>query len=181
MHHYGCRYAETCHYALSSFEEDQQKHKDSMSDLRAMSTLQQDPKARSKSTQAQNTTPLKPVSDTPIFYLPPYAKQHSISPFYMPDDHPQKYFMSGYTGFVPKARKYLGQSYPIITRNALQDFAGEERRMRASWGAPVRVFRPEVKTKSPATVYRPNCGLMPRYTGHIPGKPHSAQSCSHIR
>ena len=152
-----------------------------MRELRSLSTLQQDSKARSESTRAQNTTPLKPVSDTPIFYLPPYAKQHSISPFYMPDDHPQKHFMSGYTGFVPKARKYLGQSYPTITRSALQDFAGEEKKMRATWGAPVRVFRPEEKTKSLATVYRPNCGLMPHYTGHIPGKgTHSLPTAAYV-
>ena len=169
MHHYGCRYAETCHYALSSFEGDQQKHNTSTRELRTLSKLQEDPSARKESTHAQNTTPLKPISATPIFYLPPYAKQHSISPFYMPDDHPQKHFMSGYTGFVPKARKYLGQSYPIITRHALQDFAGEEKRMRATWGAPVSVLRPEEKTKSLATVYPQNSGLMPHYTGHIPG------------
>lgn len=169
MHHYGCRYAETCHYAISSFEADQQKHKFSMTELQNLSKLQEDPSARQESTNAQNTTPLKPVSATPIFYLPPYAKQHSISPFYMPDGHPEKYFMSGYTGFVPRARNYLGQSYPIITTHALQDFAGEEKRMRATWGAPVRVFRPEVKSKSLATIYRQNSGLMPHYTGHIPG------------
>lgn len=170
MHHYGCRYAETCHYAVSSFEADQQKHKTSMAELRTLSALQEDPSARKGSTHAQHTTPLKPVSATPIFYLPPYAKQHSISPFYMPDGHPEKYFMSGYTGFVPRARNYLGQSHPIITTHALQDFAGEEKRMRATWGAPVRVFRPEVKTKPSATIYRHNSGLMPHYTGHIPGK-----------
>ena len=174
MHHYGCRYAETCHYAVSSFEADQQQHKVSMRGLRTLARLQEDPASRRESTHAQNTTPLKPISDTAIFYLPPYAKQHSISPFYMPDDHPQKHFMSGYTGFVPKARKYLGQSYPIITRNALQEFAGEEKRLRATWNAPVSVFRPEVKTKSLATVYPQNSGLMPHYTGHIPGLRDSA-------
>ena len=169
MHHYGCRYAETCHYAVSSFEEDQARHKSSLRELRTLSRSQEDPATRERSTRAQNTTPLKPVSATPIFYLPPYAKQHSISPFYMPDDHPQKHFMSGYTGFVPKAQKYLGQSYPIITRRALQDLAGEEKRMRETTDAPVSVFRPEVKAKALATVYPRDSGLMPHYTGHIPG------------
>ena len=169
MHHYGCRYAETCHYAVSSFEEDQARHKSSLRELRTLSRSQEDPATRERSTRAQNTTPLKPVSATPIFYLPPYAKQHSISPFYMPDDHPQKHFMSGYTGFVPKAQKYLGESYPIITRRALQDLAGEEKRMRETTDAPVSVFRPEVKAKALATVYPRDSGLMPHYTGHIPG------------
>lgn len=170
LHHFGCRYAETCHYAISSFEDNQRKHKTKMEELRTLSRRQEDPSSRMESTLAQNTTPLKALSTTPMFYLPSYAKQHSISPFYMPDDHPQKYYVSGYTGFVPKARNYLGQSYPIITRHALQDFAGEEKRMRATWGAPVRVFRPEQKIKSLATIYPKDSGLMPHYTGHIPGK-----------
>ena len=169
MHHYGCRYAETCHYALSSFEEDQQQHKDSLRQLKTLSRSQEDPATRELSTRAQNTTPLKPVSATPMFYFPPYAKQHSISPFYMPDEHPQKHFMSGYTGFVPKAQKYLGQGYPIITRRALQDFAGEEKQLRATQNAPVSVSRPEVRARAQATVYSQDSGLMPHYTGHIPG------------
>ena len=78
--------------------------------------------------------------------------------------------MSGYTGFVPKAQKYLGQSYRTITRRALQDFAGEEKRMREMKNAPVSVARPEIRGKALATVYPRDSGLMPHYTGHIPGQ-----------
>lgn len=78
--------------------------------------------------------------------------------------------MSGYTGFVPKAQKFMGQSYPIITRRALQDLAAEEKRMRENHDAPVNVTtREEVKGKALARVYPRDSGLMPHYTGHIPG------------
>jgi len=170
LHHFGCRYAETCHYAISGFEEDQQKHQAKMEEMRMLSKLQTDPSARPEHTLAQNTTPLQPIAPRAKPYLPVYAKQHSISPYYMPDDHPQKYYMSGYTGFVPKARKFLGQSYPIISRRALQEHAAEEKRLAKSWNEPVRVFRQEEKVKSSSAIYPRDTGLVPHYTGHIPGE-----------
>lgn len=137
--------------------------------MRTLAKLQSDASARPRSTLAQNTLPLQPIAPKPKPYLPAYAKQHSISPYYMPDDHPQKYYMSGYTGFVPKARKYLGQSYPIITRHALQEHCAEEKRLAATWNAPVKVFRPQELTKSSIVIYPNDTGLVPHYTGHIPG------------
>lgn len=75
----------------------------------------------SSNPEPQNNTPLYPVNSKAKPYLSSFAKQHTtMSPYNMPDDHPHKYYMSGYTGFVPKARKYLGQGYPVITRSALQ-------------------------------------------------------------
>ncbi len=71
--------------------------------------------------EPQNTTPLYPAHPKAKPFLSSFAKQHTaMSPYNLPDDHPQKYYKSGYTGFVPKARKYLGQGYPVITRIALQ-------------------------------------------------------------
>lgn len=114
LHNFGCRYAEICHHAISTFEQDQQKHKTLVEDLKSIRT------GNTRSSQSQNNTPLCPVSSKAKPYQPTHALQHFISPYYLPDNHPLKYHMSGYTGFVPKARKYLGQSYPIITQSALQ-------------------------------------------------------------
>ena len=165
LHHFGCRYAETCHYAISGFEQDQHKHQALVEEMRSVRTHKGSP----GSSLAQNTTPLVPINIKAKPYLPGYAKQHSISPYYMPDDHPQKYYMSGYTGFVPKARKYLGQSYPIITRSALQEHAAEEKRLSKSWNQPIRVFRSEQKETTSTGIYPKDTGLVPHYTGHIPG------------
>ena len=166
LHNFGCRYAESCHYAFSTFEQDQLKHKALVEEMRTLRTNSSAP----GSSLAQNPTPLQPVNIKAKPYLPSYAKQHSISPYYMPDDHPQKYYMSGYTGFVPKARKYLGQSYPIITRKALQEHAAEEKRLAKSWNEPIRVLRSEQKAKTSTGLYTSDTGLVPHYTGHIPGE-----------
>ena len=88
----------------------------------------------------------------------------------MPDDHPQKYHMSGYTGFVPKARKYLGQSYPTITRYALQEQAAEGKRLDKTCNEPIKVFRPVEKVKTVVGIYPKDTGLVPHFTGHIPGR-----------
>ena len=170
LHHFGCRYAEACHYAISGFEGDQQKHQDRIIEMRTVAQLQSDASARPESTLAQNTVPLRPTASRARPYLPAYGKQHSISPFYMPDGHPQKYYMSGYTGFVPKARKYLGQSYPIITRHALQEHTSEERRLARSLTEPVKVLRPQQQATSSIVIYPQDTGLVPHYTGHIPSE-----------
>ena len=148
-----------------------------MTELRTLARLQSDPAERAQSTLAQNTTPLPPISSKPKPYLPSYAKQHSISPFYMPDDHPQKYYMAGYTGFVPKARKYFGRGYPNITRQALQEHSSEDKRMEQSQLEPVRVFRPQEQTKSSIGIYPRDTGLVPHYTGHIPGQSSVSYPC----
>lgn len=115
-------------------------------------------------------TPLKPIASRPKPYLPAYSKQHSISPFFMPNGHPEKYFMSGYTGFIPKAQKYIGQSYPIITCNALQEHFRECERLEASLQEPVVLQRPRQTAPPTSILYSKGCGLMPHYTGHIPGQ-----------
>ena len=88
----------------------------------------------------------------------------------MPVGHSQKFFMSGYTGFVPKARKYLGQGYPIITRKALHEDAIESSRLEAARHAPVVVNRQSELLVPLSVLYTKGQGLMPHYTGHIPGK-----------
>ncbi len=115
LHNFGCRYAESCHSAFSTFEQDQQKHRTIADEMKSFRTNS------SSNPEPQNNTPLYPVNSKAKPYLSSFAKQHTtMSPYNMPDDHPHKYYMSGYTGFVPKARKYLGQGYPVITRSALQ-------------------------------------------------------------
>ena len=170
LNHYGARYAEICHSAVSSFEHGQQKQKASEAEFRTLSQLQSDPSTRPHETLAQNTTPLKPLAEKAKPYLLSYTKQHSISPFYMPDGHPQKYFMAGYTGFVPTARKHFGQSYPIITTTALHEHKAQSDRLSKSWNEPVSVFRKEESRVQGSTIYTKGSGLVPHYTGHIPGE-----------
>lgn len=160
--HFGCRYAEACHYAITSFEDEYHKHEAKMSGIKGTS--------RTPLTSPQSLdTPLKPIAARPKPYLPAYTKQHSISPYYMPNGHPDKYFMSGYTGFIPKAQKYLGQSYPIVTGNALQDHFRECEKREASLQAPVVLDQPLLTPCPTSILYSSGSGFIPNYTGHIPG------------
>ena len=163
LNHFGKRYAETCHYAVTGFKKDQQQYKNKMEEIRGG-------RIKSSSVPVSVQTPLKPIAPKPKAYLPMYAKQHSISPFYMPDGHPQKYFMSGYTGFIPKTQKYIGQGYPIITRNALREHAQECERLEVSFKTPVILERTPQPTSSTSILYKKGRGLMPHYTGHIQGQ-----------
>uniref|UniRef100_A0A8C5L1M0 Ciliary microtubule inner protein 2B n=1 Tax=Jaculus jaculus TaxID=51337 RepID=A0A8C5L1M0_JACJA len=53
-------------------------------------------------------------------------KNHELSkeasPYSMDDRDPQKFFMSGFTGYVPRARFLFGSSFPVLTNQALQEF-----------------------------------------------------------
>ena len=170
LNHYGTRYAEICHSAVPNVEQSQQKQKKSDAEFRTLSRLQSDPSARLHKTLAQSTTPLKPIADKAKPYHLSYSKQHSISPFYMPDGHPQKYFMAGYTGFVPTARNHFGQSYPSITSIALREHKEQSDKLSKSWNEPVSVFSKKEKKVQTSTVYPKGSGLVPHYTGHVPGE-----------
>jgi hypothetical protein len=76
---------------------------------------------------------------------------------------------SGYTGFVPRARGMLGSSYPLITHMALNEFTDETERIKTQSAQPIRIHRedsPKIDTKP---IYPTESGLVPHYTGHIPG------------
>ena len=137
-----------------------------MSAIRRRSSTSQTPSSSPKPLD----TPLKPISPHPKPYLPAYTKQHSVSPFHLPNGHPDKHFMSGYTGFVPKAQKYIGRSYPIITATALQDHFNECERQEALMSAPVVLNRPPATPHKTNILYSSGSGFIPNYTGHIPGQ-----------
>ena len=52
-------------------------------------------------------TPLRPIAEK----LPPYYSKHKQqgSPYPLPNGHPGKHFMTGYTGFIPRAEEFMGK------------------------------------------------------------------------
>ena len=160
LNHFGNRYAESCHFAITKFKYSQDEYHKKMEEMKKCNHLQ---------SSTVPSTPLKPIATKPKAYLPMIAKHHSISPFHMPDGHPQKYLMSGYTGFVPKKQKYIGQGYPIITHHALKEHSQDCKRLEDSLKAPVALDRPVKVVKQVPLLYKKGQGLLPRYTGHIPG------------
>ncbi|PFX14218.1 protein FAM166B-like [Stylophora pistillata] len=175
-HYFGKPYADTCLSAIASFQEDQVKNHQKIRDLRTIAELQKGkdvPKELISSDTLITTkyqTPLKSITIRPKAYYSPFALQHSLSPFIMSNDDPKKFLMSGYTGFVPRARGEMGMGYPSLTNKALCDFAVESDRLKRVKELPITVNRPEIKLVDTKPIYIRGSGQVPHYTGHVPGE-----------
>lgn len=118
----------------------------------------------------QHEMPLKKIRPHPAVYWSRKSPQHSLSPLTMGNDNPKKYFMSGYTGFVPRARGLIGCGYPTITNKGLCDFTDECARLKEVQSKPVKVHRQIAKKWESKPLYLKDIGMVPHYTGHVPGK-----------
>lgn len=174
-HFFGKRYAVNCRGAIADFEGDHRKHKQNADEMRLMEALQS---GKIDKTAVPNLppiksryiTPLRPVAADAKPYISPNVSKSAGSPFYMADDDEMKRFMSGYTGFVPRARPRLGMGYPIITHEALNEFTNDTKRLENLKSQSITIQRPEAKVKDTKLIYPVESGLVPHYTGHIPGQ-----------
>ncbi|XP_034872265.1 ciliary microtubule inner protein 2B isoform X2 [Mirounga angustirostris] len=83
------------------------------------------------------------------------------SPYSMDDRDPRKFFMPGFTGYVPRARFLFGSSFPVLTNRALQEF-----------GQMYSGSRPQKDPKHLpplSRTYPQNLCLLPNYGGYVPG------------
>jgi len=60
--------------------------------------------------------------------------------------------------------------YPIITHMGLNEFTDDTGRMKDIMSKDVNIHRFETKTVDGKPIYPVESGLVPHYTGHIPGK-----------
>ncbi|KAL5268430.1 hypothetical protein ACHWQZ_G002332 [Mnemiopsis leidyi] len=150
QHFFGQRYAQACDNALKSFEADLVvKEKDD-------EILRRVPRR-----------PLTPVSKANAYPLKPRDFAYGTSPYRLPNEHNEKYFVSGYTGFVPQARQLLAKSYPAVTHEALSIHQDVQDRVRGRrQETPAKLTR--AKTAPPGVIYTRQSGLIPNYTGHVP-------------
>lgn len=156
QHYFGIRYAETSQQAISSFECEQERMQAKRKEL---TTLQNDP-------TANPALSLKPIATKAKPFLPAH-----IPPIHLQSD---KAFMSGYTGFVPRARRFIGEGYPVITMQALKEHASEKRRLLSSQNKPVDLTQGVGQTTQSISLHRTHqVGLMPHYTGHVQGEKYS--------
>lgn len=79
-------------------------------------------------------------------------------------------FFQGYTGFVPRSRGLLGLGYPLITHNALNEFTDEVKEYKVRKSLPVTIYRDKTNYVDANLLYPNESGLVPHYTGHIPGE-----------
>ena len=83
---------------------------------------------------------------------------------------------------MPRAQGLLGIGYPVVTNRALIEFTSHPRhgldrfrdldmdRTHLEWERQQNIVMPPRKPTGPQTVYHRTSGLVPLYTGHIPGK-----------
>uniref|UniRef100_A0A4W2E9X7 Ciliary microtubule inner protein 2B n=1 Tax=Bos indicus x Bos taurus TaxID=30522 RepID=A0A4W2E9X7_BOBOX len=83
------------------------------------------------------------------------------SPYSMDDRDPRKFFMSGFTGYVPRARFLFGSSFPVLSNQALQEF-GEMK-------SPGRSQKDPKHLPALSRTYPQHLGLLPKYGGYVPG------------
>lgn len=169
--HFGNRYAVGCHRAISNFENDRTAYSRNESDR----------------LQVAAKPPQKALRTEPAPYVSVKQAQHSVSPYFMDSGDPGKTFMSGYTGFIPCARSHFANVYKDVTCTALTEFTEDRTRQKQLAMRKIDVGRLKkqcsgsgegdqvsennaVKKKVPAhSIYRNREGLLPRYTGYLPG------------
>ncbi|XP_074474086.1 ciliary microtubule inner protein 2B [Sebastes fasciatus] len=160
QNYFACSYSETCRKALREFYQDgRTKVQRRSTDLPAVVnyTNQQFDRPR---------PPLTAISNKVITYRPLKSFTPTGTPYFMDDDNPHKFFISGFTGHVPKSRFLIGKGFPITTNQALIQFGKQQRTDPTSRGSPGR----EHSTITPMpTIYPSNRGVVPSFTGHIPG------------
>ncbi|XP_063067358.1 ciliary microtubule inner protein 2B [Engraulis encrasicolus] len=156
-------YAETCREALTEFQCTQKGGaKLSAYDLPPISKKQGILDVK----PWKLNTPLPAIAREPAPYIPQDPFKPRGSPYNMDNSSPHKYFISGYTGYVPKSRFLIGSGYPITTNKALVEFTHDQSLAHAP-AATVRLSGD--RPVATPTIYHSRRGLLPSYTGHVPG------------
>jgi hypothetical protein len=73
--------------------------------------IQQSRQLKEEEAQRQGANGREVQAPVHITSFDPYAHpyQDEISPYKLPANHPQKTFISGYTGFVPRLQNHFGE------------------------------------------------------------------------
>ncbi|XP_041667579.1 protein FAM166B [Cheilinus undulatus] len=153
QNYFASSYSETCRKALTEFYQERcAKLKRRSSDLPAVVSYPRQQFARPG-------LPFTPISDKVFSYKPSKPFAPLGQPYLMDDDDPNKCFMSGFTGHVPKSRFLVGKGYPVTTNQALIQFGAQQRSGCTS----------QRQDGSTTTIYPSDRGVIPSFTGHIPG------------
>jgi hypothetical protein len=64
----------------------------------------------------------------------------------------------------------IGSGYPKISNKGLCDFTDECERLKDIQFKPIKVHRQIVKKSESKPLYLKDTGMVPHYTGHVPGK-----------
>ncbi|XP_039615085.1 protein FAM166B isoform X1 [Polypterus senegalus] len=162
QNHFSKTYAETCRDALMEFEKDRHWRNEKNSAIRKASqqSLQQLDQHNSSLVSIQkNVHPYRSLKEW-------YAQR---SPYFMDDEDPNKYFVSGYTGYVPRARFLIGSGYPATTNHALILLNKQIQQGELEESGHQSNLKVDQSFPCISCIYPNNLGLLPNYTGHVPG------------
>jgi len=125
--------------------------------------------------QTIQNSPMKKIRDSAT----PYTSQQSdgrpstVSPYFAPVGNKNKNFITGYTGYIPQSRFKYSKVYKDQTKESLNDFTTTLQEQQNDKLKPLEYQNILIKkpTTAPAStsIYRANQGLLPKYTGYLPG------------
>ncbi|XP_068609319.1 ciliary microtubule inner protein 2B [Brachionichthys hirsutus] len=159
--YFACSYFETCQKALSEF------HQGRRAKIQRQSADQPDVVSHSEPATGRQKLPLiaasnKVKGDKPLKSFTPIG-----NPYFMDDDDPHKFFISGFTGHVPKSRFIIGKGHPLTTNQALIQFGKQQRQSKITF-QDIPEWMDGTVTPMDG-IYPSDRGLVPSFTGHIPG------------
>ncbi|KAL5271283.1 hypothetical protein ACHWQZ_G001803 [Mnemiopsis leidyi] len=106
--------------------------------------------------------PLNPIKSSADPFV---SKQSSYK------THTIDYHISGYTGFLPMSRNKISMGYPSMTKQAIADYREKERLQAATKSHVPFLEKPAEKpVLNRRVLYPAGSGMVPHYTGHIPGE-----------
>ncbi|KAM4808953.1 ciliary microtubule inner protein 2B [Rhinophrynus dorsalis] len=167
-------YAETTRDALGDFQKDhlfQEMQRQEQTLISKLQSGQQQPQTESEKQllRTKYRTPLLALHKDASPYISPTSFQAQGSPYYMEDENPNKYFISGYMGYVPRSRFLIGTGYPITSNRAIVEF-GHMTTKKATRFSGQKISQQEDGLLSEQNhIYLQDHGLLPRYTGFVPG------------
>lgn len=154
QHYFSRPYGDVCRSALSHHELEQ---------TQMTAQRREDKRILSKKTGLPN---MGHSTDGRIPY-PPSRNPPKSSYFEKPEN--PMWFKSGYTGFVPRTRELIALGYPNATNVGLKTFNNNLNGNETRRDEMVSVDGPRTKPEPKAALYPQTAGMIPHYTGYIPG------------
>nr|XP_033785134.1 protein FAM166B [Geotrypetes seraphini] len=171
QHHFAKTYAQITQDALNDFLNQQNNlgyQAEELARLRSLqaANAQDDIENERKLLTAKYRTQLPPLVQGPPSYS---AFRDDDSPYSMEDNNPHKYFMSGFTGYIPRARFLIGTGYPVTTNRALVEFGQKLQKKNKDSSMAYEAGKQHQSLPDIFSIYHSKLGLLPKYTGYIPG------------
>lgn len=175
QNYFGSRFSDVCKHSTADLELDYRKYKFNKNQLKFVRDVQEgkiqlDPQHLPPHLSL-SPRPLVPIAEAPpIFFHDTQEAEETASPYKLSNLDPNKNFMSGFTGFVPRSRDLLGAGYPVISNRGLSRFTSENNKSRHLKNQPILVQSALTPPPEGRRLYPAESGMIPRYTGHVPGE-----------